>query len=138
MIRGFSTTRLLGLLAVSCCAALPLQAQTNADRFLTDEYTRSHDFDLVHQRIEVGGFSWDSLSFDGKVSTVIVARKPALADIVLDAGRRLEIRSVTQDKTTLKFDRTHDSLVIHLSRPAEFDDTLKFVIQYHGKVAQGQ
>jgi aminopeptidase N len=138
VIRGSQTTRLLGLLAVSCCAALPLQAQTNADRFLTDEYTRSHDFDLVHQRIEVGGFSWDSLSFDGKVSTVIVARKPALADIVLDAGRRLEIRSVTQDKTTLKFDRTHDSLVIHLSRPAEFDDTLRVVIQYHGKVAQGQ
>jgi aminopeptidase N len=118
--------------------ALPLSAQSNADRFLTDEYTRSHDFDLVHQRIEVGNFSWDSLSFDGKVTTVLVARKPALADIVLDAGHRLEIRKVTQDKNTLSFDRPRDSLVIHLPHAAEFDDTLTFVIEYHGNVAQGQ
>jgi aminopeptidase N len=138
VILSQSATRVLVSAILWLSAALPLPAQSNTDRFLTDQYTRSHDFDLVHQRIEVWGFSWDSLAFEGKVSTVLVARKPALADIVLDAGHRLEIRTVTQGKTALAFDRARDSLIIHLPHPAEFDDTLRFVIEYHGRVAQGQ
>ena len=138
MIRKPQTTHVLVSALLSLCATLPLRAQGNADRFLTDEYTRSHDFDMVHQRIEVWGFSWDSLAFEGRVTTALVARKPGLTDIVLDAGHRLEIRKVTQGKTALQFDRPRDSLVIHLPQPADFDDTLRFVMEYHGKVAQGQ
>jgi len=113
-------------------------AQSNAERFLTDQYTRSHDYDLVHQRIEVWGFSWDSLSFEGRVSTTLVVRNPDLTDIVLDAGRRLQIASVTQDRASLRFDHSSDSLIVHLGRSARFDDTLRLVIEYHGKVQQGQ
>ncbi|HZE75554.1 MAG TPA: hypothetical protein VE091_09615, partial [Gemmatimonadales bacterium] len=113
-------------------------AQSNAERFLTDEYTRSHDYDLVHQRIEVWGFSWDSLTFEGRVTTTLVVRQPNLDDIVLDAGHRLEIDRVTQASADLRFDRSSDSLIIHLARPAGFDDTLRLVVEYEGKVAQGQ
>src|SRR5437762_4729748 len=44
-------------LALSCAALLalaaPVAAQSNAERVVNDAYTRSHDYDLVHQRIEV-------------------------------------------------------------------------------------
>ncbi len=128
----------LQFLGLWLCLATFAGGQSNADRFLTDEYTRSHDYDLVHQRIEVWGFSWDSLTFDGRVSTTLVVRRPDLADIALDAGRRLEIRKVTQGKAQLGFDRASDSLIIHLAHPAEFDDTLRFVVDYHGRILQGQ
>jgi aminopeptidase N len=128
----------LQLVSLWVCLAALAGAQSNADRFLTDEYTRSHDYDLVHQRIEVWGFSWDSLSFDGRVTTTLVVRRPDLADVVLDAGRRLQVRKVTEGKAALGFDRASDSLIIHLARPAEFDDTLRFVVDYHGKILQGQ
>ncbi len=97
--------------ALWVCLVTTASAQTNADRFLTDEYTRSHD---------------------------LVVRRPDLADVVLDAGRRLEIRKVTQGKAQLGFDRASDSLIIHLAHPAEFDDTLRFVVDYHGRILQGQ
>ncbi len=120
------------------CLATVMPAQSNAERFLTDQYTRSHDYDLVHQRIEVWGFSWDSLSFEGRVSTTLVVRNPDLTDVVLDAGRRLQVTSVTQDRASLRFDRSSDSLIVHLTHPAGFDDTLRLVIEYHGKVLQGR
>src|SRR5882724_8754028 len=57
-------------LALSCAALLalaaPVAAQSNAERVVNDAYTRSHDYDLVHQRIEVRNFDWDSTSLDRK------------------------------------------------------------------------
>src|SRR5882724_12626378 len=133
-------SRLCGLQFVSLWLSVAALggAQSNAERFLTDEYTRSHDYDLIHQRIEVWGFSWDSLSFEGRVTTTLVGRQPDLDDIVFDAGHRLEIRRVTQGGVDLRFDRSSDSLIIHLARPARFDDTLRLVVEYDGQVAQGQ
>ena len=72
----------------------PAAAQTNAERILTDRDTRSHDYDLVHQRIEVWGFDWDSLAFMGRVATTAVSRRSGLDRIVLDAGHLLEVRRV--------------------------------------------
>ena len=46
---------LLALLAV----APSLAAQSNAERVVNGWYTPSHDFDLLHQRIEVRNFDWD-------------------------------------------------------------------------------
>jgi hypothetical protein len=70
--------RLLSALVVACWAAAPLCAQTNTERIANDHYTRSHDYDLIHQRIEVSNFNWDSTSFDGRVATTLVARRPGL------------------------------------------------------------
>jgi aminopeptidase N len=112
-------------------------AQTNAERILSDVDTRSHDYDLVHQRIEVWGFDWDSLAFAGRVTTTVAARRPGLDRIVLDAGRRLEIARVTQGRTALAYDRPGDSLVIRLARPVRFDDTVRITVEYRGRVEQG-
>lgn len=112
-------------------------AQTNAERILSEVDTRSHDYDLVHQRVEVWGFDWDSLAFQGRVTTTAVSRRPGLDRIVLDAGRMLEIRQVRQGRDTLAFDRPGDSLVVRLPGAAGFGDTVRFVVEYRGRVAQG-
>lgn len=112
-------------------------AQTNAERILADRDTRSHDYDLVHQRIEVWGFDWDSLAFMGRVATTSVSRRPGLDRVVLDAGHLLEVRRITQGRASLGFDRPGDSLIVRLPRPARFGDTVRFVVEYRGHVAQG-
>jgi Ni/Co efflux regulator RcnB len=53
---------LLSLLALASLAA-PLSAQDNTERIVNERDSRSHDFDLLHQRIELRDFNWDSLSF---------------------------------------------------------------------------
>ncbi len=133
-----SRLRSLFLLSIALAtAAGPAAAQTNAERILTDRDTRSHDYDLVHQRIEVWGFDWDSLAFMGRVATTAVSRRSGLDRLVLDAGHLLEVRRVTQGRASLSFDRPGDSLIVRLPRPARFGDTVRFVVEYRGQVAQG-
>src|SRR5882762_5776493 len=107
---------LLSLLA--CCAAASLDAQSNAERMANDHYTRSHDYDLIHQRIELSNFDWDSTSFDGKVATTLVARRPGLDSVILDAGAKLVLKSVTGvgGGSTLRTARHGDTLVVFLAK----------------------
>ncbi|HEY3011462.1 MAG TPA: M1 family aminopeptidase [Gemmatimonadales bacterium] len=148
-------------------AATPLVSQTNAvphtnaERILSGRDTPSHDYDLIHQRIEVRNFDWDATAFDGKVTTTVVSLRPGLDSIVLDMGRRLAVRRVTLDcaqkslpratrggarcaplrgapPTPLRFIRPGDTLVVRLPRPAAFRDTVRFTIDYHGKITQGR
>jgi len=114
-------------------AATSLAAQTNAERMSNDRYTRSHDYDLVHQRIELSNFNWDSTSFDGKVATTLVARRAGLDSVVLDAGAKLVLKSAT-----LRTARHGDTLVVYLARPAAFGDTVRFALSYHGVVESGR
>src|SRR5256712_11440923 len=85
-------------LPLSCTALLalaaPVAAQSNAERVANDTYTRSHDYDLVHQRFEVRNFDWDSTSLDGRVTTTLVALRPGLDSVILDAGQRLAVTHV--------------------------------------------
>lgn len=128
--------------------ATPLAAQTNAERMANDRYSRSHDYDLVHQVIELRDFNWDSLSFKGKVTTTLRALRPAFDSVVLDAGDLLKVESVVpsvrvvSNKTNalppLKFEQIRDTLVVHLLRPARFGDTVSFVITYSGSVRNGR
>jgi aminopeptidase N len=113
-------------------AGAPLAAQSNAERVLNGSFTPSHDYDLVHQRIELRNFDWDSTSFDGRVTTTLVALRPGLDSVVLDMGRTLEVRSAT-----LAYARPGDSLVVRLGRPAAFGDTVRFTVDYHGRIRQG-
>src|SRR5712692_8250777 len=102
-----------------CCAFVlcttPLAAQSNAERVANDAYTRSHDYHLIHQRIEVGNFDWDSTSLDGRVTTTVVALRPGLDSVILDAGKRLEVRRVADAQGA----------------------TLRFTIDYHARVESG-
>lgn len=116
-------------------AAPPVAAQTNAELVNGDHYTRRRPYDLIHQRIEVGAFDWDSSAFDGLVTTTVVSSRGGLARLTLDMGRLLEVRRVTSaGGARLKVDRAGDSIVVHLARAARAGDTVGFAIAYRGRV----
>ena len=130
-------------LLTACWLAAPLRAQTNAERIANDHYTRSHDYDLIHQRIEVSNFDWDSTSFDGRVATTLVARRPGLDSVILDAGAKLHVKTVTAGRggragAALRTSRHGDTLIVFLPKPIGFGDTTHFTITYHGVVTNGR
>ena len=140
--------RLLALLFV---LPAPLGAQSNAARMANDAYTRSHDYDLIHQRIEVRNFDWDSTSLDGRVTTTLVALRPGLDSVILDAGKRLEVRQVVEANVVgarhavpprhavpLRFAVHGDTLVVYPARPVAFHDTLRFTVEYHARIDNGR
>src|SRR6266550_4039035 len=87
----------------------PVAAQSNAERVVNDAYARSHDYDLVHQRIEVRNFDWDSTS-----------------------------RDVDARGTSLRSAAHGDTLVVYPARPLAFHDTLRFSIDYHARIDNGR
>jgi len=126
--------------------ASPIAAQqTNADRILSGRDTPSHDYDLIHQRIEVRNFDWDATAFDGRVTTTVVSLRPGLKSVVMDMGRRLSVRSVNGvvgrsggKAVGLQFSRPGDSIVVRLPKPARLRDTVRFTIDYRGKITHGR
>src|SRR5437660_351599 len=125
--------------AVLCALAAPAVAQSNTELITNDAYTRSHDYDLVHQRIEVRNFDWDSTMFDGRVTTTLVALRPGLDSVILDAGSRLIISRIADGKgATLRSERHGDTLVVYPARPIAFHDTLRRVICYHAPPESGK
>src|SRR5712691_7542012 len=128
----------LSLLA-ACLAAAPLIAQSNGELVANDHYARSHDYDLVHQRIEVSNFNWDSTSFDGQVTTTLVALRAKLDSVILDAGAKLQLKTVTAARGgALRIARHGDTLVVFLAKPIGYGDTARFTITYHGVVENGR
>src|SRR5438309_160435 len=98
--------------------AAPVAAQSNAERVVNDAYARSHDYDLVHQRIEVRSFDWDSTSLDGRVTTTLVALRAGLDSVILDAGKRLVVSRVVDARgTSLRSAAPGDTLVVYPARP---------------------
>jgi aminopeptidase N len=136
---SIATTAVLTLLP-----SFVLAQQTNAERILSGRDTPSHDFDLIHQRIEVANFDWDAPAFDGNVTTTLVSLRPGLDSVVLSMGKRLAVRRVTGSVTrsarpaTLRFSRVGDTIVVRLPRSAGFRDTVRFTIDYRGLIAQGR
>jgi aminopeptidase N len=121
--------------------------QSNAERILSGRDTPSHDYDLIHQRIEVGNFDWDATAFDGNVTTTLVSLRSGLDSVVLAMGRRLAVRSVrsvlpvqrrAKGRAALRFGRSGDTIVVRLPRPARFRDTVRFTIDYRGQITQGR
>jgi aminopeptidase N len=128
----------LSILA-ACFAAAPLVAQSNGELIANDHYTRSHDYDLVHQRIEVSNFDWDSTSFDGQVTTTLVALRARLDSVILDAGAKLQLKTVTVARGgALRTARHGDTLVVFFAKPIGYGDTARFTITYHGVVENGR
>jgi len=128
------------LAALALAAALPAAAQqTNRQRVSGGFYDRAHDYDLVHQRIEVRDFDWDSTSFHGRVATTLVSRRAGLDSVVLDMGHLLRPTSVTsQTGTALRHAMHGDTIVVFPARPAAQGDTVRFSIAYDGKVKNGE
>jgi aminopeptidase N len=114
-------------------------AQSNAERMANDQYSRSHDYDLLDQQIRLRDFDWDSTAFEGRVTTTLVALRPGLDSIILDAGSRLVVTHVGDGKGgTLRSAPHGDTLVVYLPRPVAMHDTARFTITYHGKVENGR
>lgn len=112
--------------------------RSNAALMANDSYTRSHDYDLIHQRIVVSGFNWDSTSFDGMVTTTLVSRRASLTDVMLDEGPLLVNTSVSDRAgKALATSRHGDTLVVSAPKPLGFGDTLVFTVAYRGKVESG-
>src|SRR5881275_3594129 len=106
---------------ILCGLALPAHAQSNAELVTNDAYTRSHDYDLVHQRIEVRNFDWDSTSLDGRVTTTLVALRPGLDSVILDAGKGLVVSRVVDARgASLRSSAHGDTLVVCPARPLAF------------------
>jgi aminopeptidase N len=137
-IRHLATLGMTAAFTLLCTIASA--QQSNAERILGGRDTPSHDYDLIHQRIEVANFDWNVTAFDGNVATTVVALRPGLDSIVLAMGRRLAVRSVTGAKggVPLQFSRPGDTIVVRLPRPARFRDTVRFTIDYHGRITQGR
>ncbi|HEV2749556.1 MAG TPA: M1 family aminopeptidase [Gemmatimonadales bacterium] len=127
------------LAALLVAAPVAAAAQSNAELMANDTYTRSHDYDLVHQRIELKNFNWDSTSFDGRVTTTLVALKPGLDSLLLDAGKRLAVARVTDLRGAPLRSAAHgDTLVVYPARALAFHDTLRFTIEYHARIENGR
>src|SRR5207247_4156385 len=126
--------------ATASLAISALRAQNpNLERVTNDRYARSHDYDLVHQRISVRDFDWDSTSFKGSVTTPLVALRPGLDSVILDAGPHLAVQHIADSRgAALRSSRHGDTLVVFLTKPAAFRDTVRFTIDYDGKVDNGQ
>jgi aminopeptidase N len=123
---------------LAAAAVLPAAAQSNAERMANDRYTRSHDYDLVDQRIALRDFNWDSTSFEGRVATTLVARRPGLDSVVLDAGAKLRVTRIADAAgRVLRFAAHGDTLVVFPAGPVAFGDTTRFTITYHGRVESG-
>ena len=141
-------TRLAPVLLLALLPALPLAAQTapasNRARQLAGHYTAPRGFDLVHQRVHVGGFDWDSLSFAGRTELTLVPRAGA-DSIVLAAHRRIEVgrvellaRRAGGPAAPLRFSRPGDTLVVRLARRAGARDTLRVRVVYRARMEQGR
>jgi aminopeptidase N len=123
--------------------AIPAQGQirppqSNRALMMGDQYTRSHDYDLIHQRIVLSQFSWDSAAFEGSVTTTLVSRRAGLDAIILDEGKLLaNARVADRSGQVLTASRSGDMLTIHPRRPLALGDTLVFTITYHGRIKSG-
>lgn len=132
---------LTGALVAISLAPLPraASAQSNAERMATDWYTPSHDYDLLHQRIELAHFDWESTSFDGRVATTLLALRPGMDSVILDAGQLLQLHSTIDAKgDSLRTGRHGDTLVVYLPSPAAFGDTISFTLDYHARIESGR
>ena len=130
--------RMIPVALLLTLTAGPALAQSNAALMANDHYTRSHDYDLVHQRIAVSDFDWDSTSFLGSVTTTVIALRPGLDSLVLDEGALLENAAVTDRRgTALRTARHGDTVVVFPAAPLGFGDTLVFTIAYRGRVTSG-
>jgi len=141
-------TLLLACAIGGAVRARPLAAQASGSRGegrpepgwrANAAFQRSHDYDLLHQRIALRSFDWDSASVEGEVETVVRSLRPGLDSLVLDAGDDLTIGSVAgADGRALRHRHVGDTLVVFPAAPAAFGDTVRFRIAYRARVENGR
>ncbi len=118
--------------------AAPLRAQAPATWVPGNVETRSHDFDMVHQRIELRDIRWDSTSLNGRVITTLAARRQSLDSVILDASAGIAItRAMDAAGRALRTARRGDTLVVHLAKPLRFGESARITLDYHAHIENG-
>ncbi len=129
-------TALLTLLLLG--PPLSVRAQLPATWVPGTVETRSHDYDLVHQKIEVRDISWDSTSLNGRVTTTLVSRRAVFDSVMLDAAAGIAVhRASDMSGHMLRTAHVHDTLVVHLAKAVGFGDTVRFTLDYHATIDNG-
>ena len=88
----------------------------------------SRDYHVVHYRIEVS-FDEAAHSVTGRTTTTLVPFIPNLTVVELDA-EKLNVRSVTLGRRSLRFSVLPKKLAITLDRPYALEDTLALAVEY--------
>jgi aminopeptidase N len=95
----------------------------------------SHDFDVLHYRIEVA-FSESTQTVFGRTTVTFVPFLPALKAIELDA-EGLTVHSIVRGHTPLEFSVQPKQLIVTLDRTVSFNDTVALTIDYSARPRRG-
>ena len=123
MSRSFSVVVLL----------LTLLAAPNAAAQQVDVYSwphraeRSHDYDVLHYRIELR-FEEETKSFWGKTTITLTPLADNFTTCVLDA-ETFVVESVEASKS-LEFEQAEGKLTVHLDEPAGYGEKVSFTVSY--------
>src|SRR5260370_17647136 len=127
--------RLARILLPAALLAGPAPGQSNAALVANDQYTRSHDYDLVHQRIGVSAVNWDSTSFEGSVTTTLVALRPGLDSLILDEGALLQNTKVADRRGSALRPSPHGATLVRFPpRPLRPRGTPVFPVASHRQI----
>jgi aminopeptidase N len=93
---------------------------------------RTRDYDAIHYRIKLR-FDENNKTFWGENTITLSPLADGFQTCVLDA-EILRVTSVkNEDSEPLNFNQTEGNVVVSLSRPYNYDDTLSFTVSYVGK-----
>jgi aminopeptidase N len=105
-------------------------------RLRADEpYARSRDYDLQHSRIALR-FDLDQKKVIGDVTHTLTILRDPTSKIIFDSAG-LTIRSVTVNKSSVKFETKDDKLIIPLTAAAHAGEKFDVNIRYEGKPTKG-
>ena len=130
--------RFATLCLVMLASVTSVRAQVPATWVPGNVETRSHDYDLLHQRIELRDITWDATSLNGRVITTLAARREALDSVILDASAGITIGKATDaGGHALRTRHSGDTLVVHLAKPLRFGQRTRFTLDYHAQIENG-
>lgn len=116
--------------------ARPQQAQPQGPPVPAPNWTRSHDYDVQHYRINVS-FDWEQKSVTGETTVTLRPFKSDFRELVLDAGE-MTIKSVTLGGKPLEFKyENNETLRITLDRAYKAGEELSVTIAHTAAPKRG-
>lgn len=96
---------------------------------------RERTYDVLHYKLMLS-IDEKARMVAGDAAITLVPLRPALHEVVLDAGE-LRIEKVVLGRESLQFSTSGEQLRIALRRPARFTDTLTIVVRYAASPRKG-
>lgn len=88
---------------------------------------RSHDYDVLHYRIELR-FEEETKSFSGKTTITLSPLKDNFSTCVLDA--ETFVVNKVEASQPLAFEQADGKLTVHLAQPAHYGEVVSFTVSY--------